>query len=100
MGAAPSRASSARAWAVLVASAAAAVGADSLVALGIAMVLLGAAWNVALISGSVLLTDGAGDAERIGREGRGRARAHRCCHRRPDPGRRAVPSTWDRMTPV
>lgn len=53
------------------ASTIAAVGAESLPVLGTAMVLLGAGWNLALVSGSVLLTAGVPPTQRHRREGWG-----------------------------
>lgn len=52
-------------------SALAAAGADSVVVLTLAMVLLGMAWNLALISGTALLTSGVPADQRPRREGRG-----------------------------
>jgi MFS family permease len=54
-----------------IASVAAAVGADRTVALAAALVLLGVGWNLALLSGSALLTAGVPAGERPRREGWG-----------------------------
>ncbi|TYP84909.1 MFS transporter [Blastococcus xanthinilyticus] len=58
---------------LVAASLLAVVGAHSLPVLGAAMVLLGSGWNLALISGSVLLTAGARPGDRPRREGWGEA---------------------------
>jgi MFS family permease len=58
---------------VLVAACAAAAAAGGPLTVGVAVVLLGAGWNLALVSGSALLTAGVAARDRPRREGRGEA---------------------------
>jgi len=67
----PLRVAAGAAAMLVLACAIAAAGAASTVLLGIGLLLLGVGWNLALVAGSVLITDGVAAGERPRREGWG-----------------------------